>query len=152
MEAVGFEHTIELPVEFEWHASHDYPSMHVSAPAPPVQRPSANYSSVSAICVICGTTTPGMEPEGWATWERRIDATFPLPYYLHTCPEHSTHEGLWSAPPVQRVTREWLDALSAKMMDLHFCHESSQTREYVGSFSRWFITAILESLTQEGEV
>jgi hypothetical protein len=27
-----------------------------------------------------------MEPEGWAVWERT----------LHSCPEHSEHEGLWA--------------------------------------------------------
>ena len=52
----------------------------------------ADYVAVSSICFVCGTTAPGMEPEGWAVWER---TSTPLPYFLHSCPEHSEHEGLW---------------------------------------------------------
>lgn len=28
IEAVGFEHTVEIPVTYQWNASHDYPSLH----------------------------------------------------------------------------------------------------------------------------
>jgi hypothetical protein len=56
----------------------------------------ANYSSVSTICFVCGATAPGIDPEGWATWTRTSTI---LPHFLHSCPKHSTHEGLWDALP-----------------------------------------------------
>jgi hypothetical protein len=56
----------------------------------------ANYSSVSTFCFVCGATAPGMDPEGWPTWTRTSTI---LPYFLHSCPKHSTHEGLWDALP-----------------------------------------------------
>lgn len=37
IESVGFEHTIEIPVKYQWNASHDYPSLHVAdSPSPSV--------------------------------------------------------------------------------------------------------------------
>ena len=32
IETVDFDHTIELPVSYQWNASHDYPSISVSGP------------------------------------------------------------------------------------------------------------------------
>ena len=31
IEAVGFEHTVEIPVTYQWNASHDYPSIHAAS-------------------------------------------------------------------------------------------------------------------------
>lgn len=67
---------------------------------------SVNYSSVSAICFVCGTTAPGTAPLGWAIWSR---TNTQLPYFLHTCPEHSTHEGLWEIFPLKNAcVHGWL--------------------------------------------
>jgi hypothetical protein len=39
IETVDFEHSLELPVTYQWNASHDYPSIHVlSAPVQRVTR------------------------------------------------------------------------------------------------------------------
>ena len=62
-------------------------------------RDQANYSQIALICIICRKRGPSgeTEPEGWALWTRT-----PPTYFLHTCPKHSTHEGLWAPvePPV----------------------------------------------------
>ena len=53
-----------------------------------------NFMQVFAVCVFCGATAPGMEPDGWAIWERRITSTFPLPYFLVSCPNHADSRGI----------------------------------------------------------
>src|ERR1017187_7411855 len=35
IESVDFDHTIELPVEYQWNASHEYPTLIPSVPEPP---------------------------------------------------------------------------------------------------------------------
>src|SRR5271154_2557104 len=79
----------------------------------------ANFVQVSAICFVCGKTKPGMLPPGWEQWQR---ISTPLPYFLTSCPEHSTHEGLWPALEKgwgalgETLTRERLDALIVEHM------------------------------------
>lgn len=68
-----------------------------------------NYSQVFAICFVCGTTAPGMHPEGWAEWSR---TNTELPYFLSSCPEHSTHEGIWDALPASKNTIDRIKRLT----------------------------------------
>jgi hypothetical protein len=76
----------------------------------PVTSAAANYVSVSTICFVCGITAPGTDPEGWATWLRTNTL---LPYFLHSCPEHSTHEGLWEILPLAQQSKHSLSESEA---------------------------------------
>lgn len=73
----------------------------------------ANYMSVSAICFVCGATAPGLDPDGWATWLRTNTL---LPYFLHSCPKHSTHEGLWEALPIAANTHGLSEAEAEQIL------------------------------------